>query len=71
MGNLISFFAALDQLGATNEERAKKLDIPIRTLTDYKRGRLPRFARMLLVNPQLAEALAADAKAGRTNGFNH
>lgn len=68
MGNLISFFEALDKLGPTNRERAKAMGISLRTFYDLKAGRLPSFAHTLLKHPELAEALADDARAGRTNG---
>lgn len=71
MGNLISFFEALDKLGPTNRERARAMGVSLRTFYDFKAGRLPPFARTLLRHPDLAEALLEDARAGRTNGHDH
>lgn len=70
MGNLLSFREALKRFGERHEDQAKTLNVPVRTLTDYKSGRLPRFGRILLSNPALLEALLDDARNGRTNG-NH
>ncbi len=66
-----SFFTVLASLGKTDKELAKKIAVAVRTASDYRRGKLPRFAKILLHHPALAEALADDAKAGRTNGFHY
>lgn len=69
MGNLPSFFAALDQLGRTNEERAAAIPIPLRSFYNLKKGRLGPMNR-IMKRPELVEALLEDARAGHTNG-NH
>lgn len=68
MGNLLSFREALKRFGERHEDQAKTLNVPVRTLTEYKSGRLPRFMRILLKNPDLLEALLDDARNGRSNG---
>jgi hypothetical protein len=50
-------------LGKTDNERARKLQVPIRTLKRYKEGKLPRFIRTLSLYPHLLHALAEDAEA--------
>jgi hypothetical protein len=70
MGELISFFEALDGLGKTNRERAKAINVPLRTFYDLKRAKLHSQVRMLLRNADLLEALLEDARAGRTNGHH-
>lgn len=68
MGNLQSFRAALERLAPRHKDQAKELEIPIRTLTEYKAGRLPKLVRRLMQHPDLLEGLLDDARAGRTNG---
>lgn len=37
-------------------------DLPLETYRRYANGQLPRAVRLIVENPELAEALAADAR---------
>lgn len=69
MGNLPSFFAALELLGKTNQERANAIPVTLRTFYNLKKGRLGPMNK-LMKRPELVEALLEDARNGHTNG-NH
>lgn len=59
--NFSSFHQAILDMGATDEERAKKLGISIRTITEYKAYKYPRIVRALAKHPVLVQALLQDA----------
>lgn len=59
---LVNFLAAIDRLGTTEAERAKKLGISERSLRYWKNRALPRLIRTIAENEELAAALAADAQ---------
>jgi hypothetical protein len=58
---LTKFMAAVDRLGTTNPERAKRLEMTGRRLEQWKKGP-PRLLRVLAANPDLAAALLEDAQ---------
>jgi hypothetical protein len=70
MGEMISFRSAIESLGPTHQQRAKRLGVSMHTYYDLLNGRLTRQIRRLYNHPTLLEALLEDARAGRTNG-NH
>jgi hypothetical protein len=60
-----NFTQALNNLGRNDQERAERLGIPVRTLTRYKAGKLPRSLLIWVNNPtalQILHALASDAQ---------
>jgi hypothetical protein len=57
---LNSFFAAIDNLGATEVERARALGITDRQLLTWRKGGVPRVVKRLAQNPRLLDALRAD-----------
>jgi len=59
---LTNFFAAIDRLGSTNDERAKRLQMSARSLEKWKSGKIPRILRILASDPELLSAIAADAQ---------
>lgn len=61
--NFSTFLKAVDQLGATNKARAAALGVSETTYYEIKRGNFPEYLRRLVKHPELAEALAADARA--------
>lgn len=67
MGKLVSFLQALERSGSSDYERARVLNIPRKTVELWRKGQLPPALRRVARNPQLAEALLEDARAGRWN----
>ena len=63
---LESFRRAIAQLPGTDRERAKRLGVGLRTLTEYKAGRFPRIIRALAEHPDLARSLAGDLQTQRS-----
>lgn len=59
----INFWAAVDRLAKTDVEKAKALGISERTLRGWKQ-RLPIQLERIIAMPDVAEALAQDARAG-------
>ena len=58
---LINFLAAVERLGATNTERAGKLDMTARRLEQWKNDDPPRLLMKLVRHPELVAALLDDA----------
>lgn len=55
-----NFGREITQLGATDKERATALGVSPRTITEYKKGQLPKILRVVASNPKLLSALLAD-----------
>jgi hypothetical protein len=55
------FQHALHALAPTDRERAHKLGVSLRTIVEYRAGRLPRALFTLVHSTALADALARDA----------
>jgi hypothetical protein len=70
MGTPIATIKAIHELGENDKERAARLRVTPRTVTEYKAGRIPEKWRKLMYNISVLEALLEDARAGRANG-NH
>ncbi|MCG8346193.1 MAG: hypothetical protein MI924_00250 [Chloroflexales bacterium] len=58
---LLHFQQALDALGKTEIEKAKRLGITTRALSLWKSKKLPRAIYIIVSHPDIAAALAADA----------
>lgn len=58
---LIHFWAAVDRLAVTEAEKAKALGLSERAFRDWKRS-VPRPLRRIVEHPELAAALAKDAR---------
>lgn len=56
------FTQALNNLGRTDAERAEKLGIPVRTLTRYKSGQLPKSILIWQNYPEILYAFLNDTK---------
>lgn len=56
------FQQALYALAPTDRERAQKLGVSLRTIVEYRAGRLPRALYTLVHSTALADALARDAQ---------
>jgi hypothetical protein len=57
------YYSALIGLGATNEARAERLGVSVRSIIDYKQGKaLPRGSALIRC-PELLAAYAANAEA--------
>lgn len=65
MEMLPNFFATIDQMGETNSERAKRLQMTGRALELWKSGKIPRLLKVLVSNPELLSAIAADAERAK------
>lgn len=65
MDMLPTFFATIDRMGDTNTERAKRLQMGARSLEMWKSGKIPRILRVLVNNPELLSAIAADAERAK------
>jgi hypothetical protein len=59
---LTHFFEAINRLGRTEAERASRLGITPRRLLDWRKGEIPETIRLLRRTPELAEAIAEDAR---------
>ena len=59
---LVNFMAAVDRLGATNPERAKRIQMTGRRLQQWKKNGPPRLLRVLVSNPDLITALLEDSQ---------
>ncbi|MEI7538524.1 MAG: hypothetical protein WCJ76_14990 [Comamonadaceae bacterium] len=59
---LMNFMAAVDRLGATNSERAKRIRMTGRRLEQWKKNGPPRLLLVLADNPDLLTALMADSR---------
>jgi len=59
---LMNFMAAVDRLGATNSERAKRIRMTGRRLEQWKKKGPPRILFVLADNPDLLTALLEDAR---------
>lgn len=66
MMQLTNFQKALHQLGANDDERGQKLGVDDRTIR-FWRARVPRIIRIIASNPDLAAALAEDARCAVAN----
>lgn len=58
-----NFLAAVDQLGETAVQRAKRLGMTPRALQKWRRGQLPGWLHLLADNPELLAAIAKDAES--------
>jgi DNA-binding XRE family transcriptional regulator len=55
--------AAIIALGSTDDERAQKLNVSRRTITNIKRGIIPKQLDRIAMHRDLAEAYCQDAAA--------
>jgi hypothetical protein len=66
---LENFFAAIESLGATQEERALVLGITDRQLQYWRKGKIPRLINRLAKNPDLLLALAKDGQQAKQSSI--
>jgi hypothetical protein len=57
-----NFRNSLQALGKSERDQAQALDMPVRTIRNYKSGRLPIQITRLMRQPLLLRALADDAE---------
>lgn len=65
MSDLSNFRAALEGVASSDYERARRLGIPRKTIELWRKSP-PDWMRRLVQHRELAEALAADARACET-----
>lgn len=60
--DLTELINEINRMGANDRERAQRLGVSVRTITEYKAGRFPRIIFALAENPNLITALHAAAR---------